>query len=182
MRFSAATVLAALLTVSPGNNGNDGEDWKCRNVPGLLKPGVGGIASRTCCGGALVFAGVVMERPRLLGFRFGGDGGLTKDGEAAPCSSGVEAMGKLVVDDALPGCRDVFTAKFLRFRPFFRGAGFCSSKKGAELGSSVVRGRSIPAVKVFGGGDSGEEPGDGSVALESSTVEIVVVGEESLEP
>ena len=39
----------------------------------------------------------------------------------------------------------------------------------------------MPDVKVFGGGDSGEEPGDGSVALESSTVEQVVVGEESVD-
>lgn len=39
----------------------------------------------------------------------------------------------------------------------------------------------MPAEKFDGGGDSGEEPGDGSVALESSTVDTVVVGEESLE-
>lgn len=39
----------------------------------------------------------------------------------------------------------------------------------------------MPPTKVAGGGDSGDDPGDGSVALESSTVEIVVVGEESLE-
>lgn len=45
-----------------------------------------------------------------------------------------------------------------------------------------MRGRSIPAVNVDGGGDSGDDPGDGSVALESSTVEAVVVGEESFEP
>lgn len=36
--------------------------------------------------------------------------------------------------------------------------------------------------KEDGGGDSGEEPGEGSVALESSTVDIVVVGEEVLDP
>lgn len=39
----------------------------------------------------------------------------------------------------------------------------------------------MPVLKEFGGGDSGEDPGEGSVALESSTVEQVVVGEESLE-
>lgn len=33
-----------------------------------------------------------------------------------------------------------------------------------------------------GGGDSGDEPGEGSVALESSTVEQVVVGDESVDP
>lgn len=32
-----------------------------------------------------------------------------------------------------------------------------------------------------GGGDSGEDPGEGSVALESSTVEQVVVGDESVD-
>ena len=36
--------------------------------------------------------------------------------------------------------------------------------------------------KAEGGGDSGDDPGEGSVALESSTVEAVVVGDESLEP
>jgi hypothetical protein len=39
----------------------------------------------------------------------------------------------------------------------------------------------MPILNEFGGGDSGEEPGEGSVALESSIVEQVVVGEESLE-
>lgn len=39
----------------------------------------------------------------------------------------------------------------------------------------------MPVLNEFGGGDSGEEPGEGSVALESSTVEHVVVGEESFE-
>ena len=40
----------------------------------------------------------------------------------------------------------------------------------------------MPVVKLRGGGDSGEEPGEGSVALESSTVEQVVVGDESVDP
>ena len=38
------------------------------------------------------------------------------------------------------------------------------------------------AANVDGGGDSGDDPGDGSVALESSTVEAVFVGDEVLEP
>lgn len=33
----------------------------------------------------------------------------------------------------------------------------------------------------FANGDSGEDPGDISVTLESSTVEMVVVGEESVD-
>jgi hypothetical protein len=40
----------------------------------------------------------------------------------------------------------------------------------------------MPEPKLLGGGDSGDEPGDGSVALESSTVEQVVVGDESFDP
>lgn len=86
-----------------------------------------------------------------------------------------------MVDAALDVCRDVFTARFLRFRPFLGGGCFCSSKKGFGL-SSAVRGRSIPTANVLGGGDSGEDPGEGSVALESSTVEMVVVGDDSFDP
>lgn len=84
--------------------------------------------------------------------------------------------------EAARGCRDVLTAKFFRFRPLREGGGcFCSSKNG-DRESSDVRGRSIPVVNVEGGGDSGDDPGDGSVALESSTVEAVVVGDDSLDP
>ena len=35
----------------------------------------------------------------------------------------------------------------------------------------------MPIAKEAGGGDSGEEPGEGSVALESSTVDAVVAEE-----
>ena len=89
--------------------------------------------------------------------------------------------GRLVVDEDARACgRFVLTARFLRLRPFFGGACFCSSKNG--LLSSGVRGLSMPTANVVGGGDSGDEPGDGSVALESSTVEMVVVGDESFDP
>jgi len=84
------------------------------------------------------------------------------------------------VDAARPGCLFVTTARFLRFRPFLGGGCFCSSKNGRVL-SLAVLGRSIPTANVVGGGDSGDEPGEGSVALESSTVEMVVVGDESFE-
>lgn len=40
----------------------------------------------------------------------------------------------------------------------------------------------MPTANVEGGGDSGEDPGEGSVALESSTVDIVVVGDDSFDP
>lgn len=64
-----------------GNRGNDGEDWKCLRVPGRPMPGVGGIASLISCGGALLLPGVKSVKPKLLGFRFAGVGGLTNEGE-----------------------------------------------------------------------------------------------------
>lgn len=87
----------------------------------------------------------------------------------------------MVEVEAALGCRAVLTARPFRLRPFFGGGCFCSSKNGV-FESSDVCGRSMLAAKVDGGGDSGEDPGDGSVALESSTVEAVVVGDESFEP
>lgn len=141
---------------------------------------MGGIESLISFGGALLLEGVRRVRPRLLGFRFCGVGGFTKVGDEIAAIPFTPGSGKLVVDDVRPVFRDVSTARFLRLRPFFGALGFCSSKKG--LLSSAVRGRNIPAAKLDGGGDSGEEPGDGSVALESSTVDIVVVGDESVDP
>lgn len=139
------------------------------------------MVNLTSCGRGLIPPGVWIVRPRLLGFRRGGDGGLTKAGDnAGELGSSRVCSGKDVVEAALAVCLDVFTARFFKLRPFFGSGCFCNSKKGAPL--SAVRGRSIPAVNVVGGGDSGEEPGEGSVALESSTVEIVVVGDDSLDP
>ena len=126
----------------------------------------------------MLLPGVKSVSPRLLGFRLGGVGGLTKDGEVFILLDG--GSGKLVVEAARAECREVLTARFLRLRPFLGGGCFCSSKNG--LLSSDVRGRSMPTAEVVGGGDSGDEPGDGSVALESSIVEMVVVGDESLDP
>ena len=140
------------------------------------------MASLISCGGALLLPGVKSVSPRLLGFRFAGVGGLTKEGEAMEEMLALSSTGngKLVVEDARLGCRAVLTARFFRLRPFLGGGCFCSSKNG--LLSFDVRGRSMPTAKVVGGGDSGEEPGEGSVALESSTVDMVVVGEDSLDP
>ena len=87
-----------------------------------------------------------------------------------------------MVDAARPVCLEVLTARFLRLRPFRTGGCFCSSKKAPLLSSEEVRGRNMLVSNVDGGGDSGDESGDASVALESSTVDTVVVGEESLEP
>ncbi len=66
---------------NPGRIGSDGEDWKCRSVLGRPKAGVGGIASFMSCRGTLLLAGVSKVKPRLLGFRLGGEGGLTKAGD-----------------------------------------------------------------------------------------------------
>ena len=141
------------------------------------------MASLICCGAACIVAGVRIVKPRLLGFRLGGEGGFTKDGDMMLGSGSVAcvcASGRLVVEDARPGVRVVFTARFFKLRPFFGGAAFWSPKKGAVC-SCEVRGRNMPVLNEFGGGDSGEEPGEGSVALESSMVEQVVVGEESFD-
>lgn len=174
-----------MLDASSGRRGRDGDDWKCRSVLGRLNAGVGGIASRISCGTALLVAGVSRVRPRLLGLRFGGEGGFTKAGDAidgmVSAWIGWSGRGRLVVDAARPVCREVSTAKFFRFRPFRAGGCFCSSKN-APLASSDVRGRNMVPSNVAGGGDSGEDPGDGSVALESSTVDTVVVGDESFDP
>lgn len=108
-----------------GNSGNEGLDWKCLRVPGLPKEGVGGIANLICCGAGLIDAGVRIVKPRLLGFRLGGEGGLTKEGDMMLGSGSTFCeSGKLVVEDARPGVREVFTARFLRLRPFFGGAAF----------------------------------------------------------
>ena len=121
--------------------------------------------------------------PRLLPFLFGGVRGFTNEGEPIDDISGAAAgilRGRFRVVGCCPGLPVVLTARFFRFRPFLGGGCFCISKNG--LASSDVRGRSMPVANVVGGGDSGDEPGDGSVALESSTVEMVVVGDESVDP
>ena len=140
---------------------------------------MGGIASLISCGGALLRPGVKSVRPRVLDFRIDGVGGLKKVGgetSGAFSSAGV-GNGRRADEEPRPGFRDVLTARFFKLRPFLGGGCFWSSKNG--LLSSAVRRRCMPTAKF--GGDSGDDPGEGSVALESSTVEIVVVGEEVLE-
>ena len=79
--------------------------------------------------------GVSNVSPRLLAFRLGGVGGFTKAGVVTfgRLSTLIGGRGRLVVDAALEVPRDVSTARFFRFRPFFVGACFCSSKKGLPL-------------------------------------------------
>ena len=49
----------------------------------ITSAGVGGIESLISWGGALLLFGVSKVRPTLLGLRFCGVGGLTKDGDAS---------------------------------------------------------------------------------------------------
>ena len=116
-------------------------------------------------------------------------GGLEKDW---PIVSGFTGFsGREVVDAALfiTKAPEVFTARFLRFLPFLPGVvDLCSSKNGCEeciIALSEVCGRIcvVPNEVGYGfpNGDSGEDPGDISVAEESSTIDAVVVGDESAE-
>jgi hypothetical protein len=83
------------------------------------------MASLICCNGGFDDAGVRIVKPRLLGFLLGGEGGLTKDGDMILGSDSMFCeSGRLVVDDARPGVREVTTARFFRLRPFFGGAAF----------------------------------------------------------
>ena len=95
-------------------------------MPGLPRPGVGGIASLISCSGGLPVPGVRRVSPRLLGFRLDGVGGFTKAGEASEAASLPFAFGKgkLAVDRPRPGLREVLTARFLRLRPFLGGGSF----------------------------------------------------------
>ena len=60
------------------HNGNDGDDWKCRNV-GLLRDGVEGMTSRV--GLLSLIPGVAIVRLRFDGRLRGGVGGLMKRGD-----------------------------------------------------------------------------------------------------
>lgn len=108
-----------------------------------MKDGVGGMAKR----GTVLFAGVMIERPRLLNFRRGGVSGFTKFDGANPvgpeifCGSGA---GEELRDNArgAKGRLSVFvlTARFLRFRGFFPGVmGLCISKNVPCVGFIFIR-------------------------------------------
>jgi hypothetical protein len=150
--------------------------------------GVGGMASLVM----LVLAGVLMVRPMLASFRLGGVGGLTKDGdegaEVRSVTTGGGANGADIMARPRLYALVVLTARFFRLRGFFaEGLGRCMSKKGAVVGSVIVRSgglkREASMTYVRGdallAGDSGDGPGDGSVMDEPSSVETVVVGDES---
>jgi len=147
-------------------------------------------------GGRLLFIpGVMIVSDRLLG-RLRGEfgGGFVKAdliaAVAGSLSAGLIRGTAVLTERAVFELPVVFTARFFRLRGFLPGVeGLCRSKNGADcefvLISSNVRGRggstTMDISCGFAIGDSGEEPGDISVTLESSFVEAVVVGEEPAE-
>ena len=102
----------------------------------------------------LLFAGVIMERPRLVSFRFGGVGGFTKAGEAGADSRSAGGSSPAIDADATARPSEnvavavaVFTARFFKLRAFFAGvAGRWSSKNGGCIGSVYDRSVSLKRV------------------------------------
>jgi hypothetical protein len=178
------------------NSGSCGEDWKCLKVPGRLNDGVGGMESFVgAFEGKMLFAGVWRVRARALGLRLGGVGGLTKDGDTGAdvtVSLFPRARDGNAVDEAgrpSDNALEVLTARFFKFLGFFAGViGRCNSKKGVCDASAEVppmlldrKSGTNDEGDAFVAGDSGEGPGEGSVIDAESKVDIVVVGDESLD-
>lgn len=182
------------------NTDNDGDDWKCRRVLGRLKAGVGGTLEAFDSERLVVpRPGVEMVSPSLLGFRFGGLGGTMNEGDAGAeigCEdSTTEAVEMASLGSCAPGLVvvDMFKERFFMFRIFLPGD---SGRVRPGRGRSEPGGDSIP---LFSGNwlvnlkdlkdvrgaietaDSGDELGEGSVTDEESSVEIVVVGDESVD-
>ena len=150
----------------------------------------------------MTVSGVVIQSPRLLGFLFGAMTGITNDGEAGAENawfgkedfSLVERRGKQETRVGL-FAPEVLTERFLVLRGFLFGES--ERLKPSRLGDGVdgrlgryIVSSSVTGVFTLEGckeaagsselGDSGDELGDGSVK-EDSTVEMVVVGEESVD-
>ena len=130
-----------------------------------------------------------MVRLRFDGLLLGGVGGLMKDGDVGAegffslgATTGKEAV---AVHRRFPRELAVLIPKFFRFRAFLAGVtGLANSKKVVGEFSdeplSVLRDLKSATNEdgaVLADGDSGDGPGDVSVAEELSIVEIVVVGE-----
>ena len=135
--------------------------------------------------------------PILLGLLAGGFGGMMKEGEVGAWSGcGVSIAWTLDVASR-GGCAaglwdaDVFRERFLvlrflpgespRLKPGIFGSGLSGGSMATSRGEFelVLRDSKEPRG-IVDVGDSGEELGDGSVS-EESNVEMVVVGEESVE-
>lgn len=151
--------------------------------------GLDGITNRM---GLLSLPGVCSVKLRLLGRLFGGVGGLMNPGDpgadtfSEPPNAGTALR---VLARRFPSELDVLIPRFFRFLGFFAGVvGLCNSKKvfGDESPEplSVLRDRKSATNEVLvglGSGDSGDGPGEGSVTEAESMVEMVVVGELSVD-
>lgn len=137
-----------------------------------------------------------MVSPRLLGLFLGGLGGTINDGVAGAENACPGTAAGIVDSGNLGNCgawrleAEVFTERFLVLRIFLFG-------ESARLRFTVANrfeSCSLPSIDVVPAlmdlnedrgdndiGDSGEELGDGSV-MDESNVEIVVVGEDSIDP
>lgn len=159
-----------------------------------MSDGVGGTTLAPEARLTPFFAGVTMVSERLLGRRLGGLGGRLKEGFAVRmgASSGADSLFSMAMGNAvaaprgLPRLPVVLTARFLRFRARLPGVNvrvFSSKNEdddccGVLLISSAVCGR---RTEVFAIGDSGDDPGDISVTLESSANDNVVVGDDPVD-
>ncbi len=137
-----------------------------------------------------------MVNPRLLGRFLGGLGGTINDGVAGAENARPVAVADMLDNDNLGNCGAwrleavVFTERFLVLRIFLFGE---SARLRFEMLAKGFESCSPPSIDVAPAfmdfneergdsdiGDSGEELGDGSV-IDESTVEIVVVGEDSVD-
>ena len=181
------------------NKGKVEANCKSLSILGCNPDGVGGTkliplwAARFC---ALV-SFVERLNPILLGRRVGGFGGTMKEGDVGAASGGGVSTASVLDGAGRGGCAaglwdaEVFRERFfvLRFlpgeSPRLKPGKFGSGLSGGSMVTS--RGAVEPALRdskdprgINEVGDSGDELGDGSVS-EESNVEIVVVGEESVE-
>ena len=179
----------------------EGDDWKCRRVLGLMNAGVGGTTLGAFDSDRLVDPrpGVEIVSPSLLGFLVGGLGGTINEGDAGAEIGCDDSTAEAVETPSLGSCApdlvdvDMFKERFFMFRTFLPGD---SGRVRPGRGRSEPGGDSIPPFsgdwpvdrkdrKDERGGietaDSGDELGEGSVTDEESNVEMVVVGEESVD-
>jgi hypothetical protein len=172
------------------HNGNDGDDWKWRNV-GLLRDGVEGMTSLV--GLLSLIPGVAIVRLRFDGRLRGGVGGLMKrgDGGAELFFSASAGAGAAAGPWARRFVREVVVLmpRFFRLRAFLAGVvgranskKLCADKTPSEVsGLRALKSEAKEWFVILGKGDSGEGPGEGSVTDEESMVDMVVVGELSEE-
>lgn len=143
--------------------------------------------------------GVEIVRPSLLAFRFGGLGGTMKEGVVGAESGCDDSTAEAVEMANFGSCgpcltdADMFRERFFMFRTFLPGDSgrLRPGRFKSELGGGSITPCSgewsldLRDLKDESGvietADSGDELGEGSVMDEESSVEIVVVGEESVD-